>query len=287
MGRHVLDHIEPGDFGEIHLLSRRPPSLPETLTDRARTLLGDLSDPGTYRAALGERTIVIHLAATVGNAPPDRHQETNVEGTRALLAASEDAGIRRFLLVSTIAVTFDDISGYPYALSKRAAEDLVRKSRLDHVIARPTIVLGLGSPIWDRFRSLAAGPLLLVLGSGRTRIQPVWVDDLAIALLRLAVEPGAAGRTLELGGPEALTVEDFLRRVRGAMGKGAGPALHIPLRPVLAPLRLVEKTTPLRLPVSAGQFSSFVYDGVAQRDELAWPPDVERTDVTAMLERLS
>lgn len=287
MGRHVLEHIEPQAFGEIYLLARRPLDIPDKLAGQVHTLQGDLSDPATYREALGERTIVIHLAATVGNATADQHQQTNVEGTRALLAASEDAGVRRFLHVSTIAVTFADISDYPYAISKRAAEELVRESRLDHVIARPTIVLGPESPIWDRFRSLAGGPLLLVLGSGRVRIQPVWVEDLAVALLRLAVEPGARGRTFELGGPEALTLEEFLQRARQATGKGGGPTLRIPLAPVLGPLRLVEKATPIRLPVSAGQFSSFVHDGLAQSDEMAWPADYERTDVTGMLERLS
>jgi len=287
VGRHVLDHIEPQAFGEIHLLARGPLDLPDALAGRAETVQGDLSDSAMYREALGERTIVIHLAAAVGNATPDQHQETNVEGTRALLEASQDAGIRRFLHVSTIAVTFRDISDYPYALSKRAAEALVRASPLDHVIARPTIVLGPGSPIWDRFRSLAAGPVLLVLGSGRARIQPVWVDDLAVALLHLAVEPAASGRTLELGGPEVLTMKEFLQRARRATGKSDGPTLRIPLAPVLGPLRVVEKSTPIRLPVSAGQFSSFVHDGVAEGDETAWPAGYERTDIAGMLEQLS
>lgn len=287
MGRHVLDQIDPEAWGEIHLLARRPVDVPESLTTRTRTWQGDLCDPATYGEVLGERTIVIHLAAAVGNATPDQHRQTNVEGTRVLLAAAENAGVRRFLHVSTIAVTFGDISDYPYALSKRDAEELVRESSLEHVIARPTIVLGPGSPIWDRFRSLAAGPLLLVLGSGRARIQPVWVDDLAAALLRLAVEPGVAGRTLELGGPDALEIGEFLQRARRATGRGGGPTVRIPLGPVLGPLRLVEKATSINLPVSAGQFSSFVHDGVAENDESAWPADYERTDVDGMLERLT
>jgi NADH dehydrogenase len=287
VGRRVLERIEPEDYGDIYLLARRPLGLPEKLAGRARTLQGHLSDPSAYAEALGERTIVIHLAAAVGNATPDQHRETNVEGTRALLAASETAGVRRFLHVSTIAVTFGDISDYPYALTKRAAEELVKESHLDHVVARPTIVLGPESPIWDRFRSLAAGPLLLVPGSGRARIQPVWVDDLAVALLHLAVEPGVKDQTLELGGPEALTLEEFLRRARRATGKRGGPTLRIPLGPVLGPLRLLERRTSVRLPVSAGQFSSFVHDGVVKSGELAWPADFERTDVADMLERLA
>ena len=286
MGRHVLDHIAPEDFAAVHLLVRRPIDLPARLASGARTLRGDLAAPDTYREALGERTVVLHLAAAVGGATPAQHREANVEGTRALLGASEAAGVRRFLHVSTIAVTFDDISGYPYALSKREAEGLVRESRLEHVIARPTIVLGPGSPIWDRFRTLAAGAALVVLGPGHSRIQPVWVGDLAVALLHLAREPSVAGHTVELGGPEALTVEEFLRRAREAMGKRSGPTVRIPLGPVLVPLRLVERILPIRLPVSSGQFSSFVHDGVAESGEAAWPADHERMDVAGMLENL-
>lgn len=195
--------------------------------------------------------------------------------------------MRRFLHVSTIAVTFSDLSGYPYALTKREAEDVVSAARIEHVVARPTIVLGPGSPIWDRLASLATGPALFVLGSGKAHIQPVWVDDLAIALLHLAREPGSAGRTVELGGPDRLTMEEFLRRVRQAAGKGGGPTVRIPLGPVLGPLRLAERALPIRLPVSSGQFSSFVHDGVATDDESAWPAGYERTGVDEMIARLS
>jgi nucleoside-diphosphate-sugar epimerase len=287
IGRSLLDHLEPDRYGEVHLLTRRPLLLPKRLAGIARSLQGELGTPGAYREALGENTIVLHLAAATGNAPPAQHRSVNVDGTQALLTACTDAGCRRFVHVSTIAVKFDDISGYPYALTKREAETLVQDAGIEYTIVRPTIVLGPGSSIWRRLRSLACGFRLLVPGTGGVQVQPVWVDDVAVALLHLAEQLEAAGATVDLGGPETLTMQDFLRRARRSSGKRGGSVVHLPLDFLLATLRTVERRLPVRLPVGSGQFSAFLYDGVADGGLVAWPAEHEPIGVDAMLDMLS
>src|SRR5437868_2209329 len=85
--------------------------------------------------------------------------------------------------------------------------------RYDQVIAlpwsivRPTIALGPGSPILDKLRTLAGGPVVAVIGNGLARVQPIDVEDLAGALAVLLERRTFDGATREIGGPEVLTME--------------------------------------------------------------------------------
>ena len=95
-------------------------------------------------------------------------------------------GVRRFIHVSTIAVAFKNRTHYPYARSKELAEEAVRQSGMNYVIIRPTIVLGLASPVWQALVRAATSLLPVIPGSGRALIQPVWVDDVVDALTGLS-----------------------------------------------------------------------------------------------------
>lgn len=296
MGTRLLRRLDVDAvrFSRVMCLARGSISLPrrgESAADLG-IVRGDIREPDRYMEALEEADTVIHLAAATGKASRREHFDVNLHGTRQLVAACERAGVRRFIHVSSIAARFADIGGYPYAESKRAAEDVVRRSSLQWWIVRPTIVLGPDSPIWRRLKALAGGALVLVPGGGRVRVQPIWVDDLADELVRLAGRGAAPrapippGRVLELGGAETLTLNDLLSRIHRSI-RGTEPRLvHLPLSAPLAILGLVERIAPSLLPFQRGQFASFVQDGTA-RPDFAGPSDpAGRHGVDWMLERL-
>lgn len=236
---------------------------------------------------MGPDTVVLHLAARTGNASPAEYSKTNVEGTADLLEAAKAQRARGFLYVSSIAASFPDTGGYPYAASKREAEDVVRRSSLRWTIVRPTIVLGQGSPVWRKFSVLAASPLLMIPGDGKARIQPIHVEDLVEVFLRIVAEDRFDGETLEAGGPEVVSIEEFLRRAHRRY-KGLFPgALKVPLKPGLALLRAAERLVPVVLPVTAGQFSSFTHDGVAEPNPLLEEMHPQMRGVDAVLEELT
>ncbi len=246
-----------------------------------------LHRPERYASHLGPTTIVIHLAARTGAAPPKAYIETNVEGTRALVEAAETQRVAGFLHVSSIAAGLADTSGYPYAESKRAAEAVVRGSSLRWTILRPTVVLGTDSPIWHKLRTLARAPLLVVPGAGTARMQPIHIDDLVRVLLRVISEDRFDGRTHEVGGPEVVTMEDFLRRAHQRYSGRRRPAVRLPLAPGIAMLRAAEKLLPVTLPVTAGQFTSFVRDLVAEPNEWLDSLQGEMKGVDEMLSQLT
>jgi NADH dehydrogenase len=230
---------------------------------------GDLLDPDSYRSALSSCDTVIHLAAATGKASRADHARVNVAGTECLVQAARQAGVSRFLFVSSVAVTFPRIAGYHYAAAKRAAEAVVRSSGLYYVIVRPTIVLGQGSPVAGALRKLANLPVVIVPGSGRARVQPIDVDDLARAIVRTACADRFENRIVEIGGPEVLTIQDLVLGLRDATRSPRPSVVHIPLFLLRPPLRIAEAVGLGRLlPLTAGQLSSFEFDGVAHSNEV-------------------
>lgn len=210
---------------------------------------------------------LVHLAAITGKAPRDQYFQVNVEGTRALLEMCRRRGISKFLFVSSIAARFADRTYY-YAQSKRQAEDIVRASGLRYTILRPTIVLGPHAPVWQGLRRLARFPVIPVFGDGRTTIQPIWVDDLAAFIVDLLQADRFRNETLEVGGPESVSIEEFLVRA-SQFSKNAKPrTFHLPLEPLQTALSWLEPLFLPILPLTAGQLASFRSDGTPKPNAL-------------------
>lgn len=229
-----------------------------------RWTTADLLDPTSYASSLTGVDCVIHLAAMTGKARPDMFQRVNVDATRALLDASTAADVKRFVLMSSIAVVFPARQHYPYADSKIAAEAVVRAGSIPWTIVRPTMIMGEGSPIQASLERLARLPATPVFGDGRRRIEPVDVNDIATLLTGLAGDPAAAGATIEIGGPEAMTMLDLLSRLRANAGAGGRPRfLHAPLGFTRSVLAAIEGPALAMLPFTAGQLATFANDSVA------------------------
>jgi len=289
LGSKVLERLEPGDYSRIILLSRSGLELPKQLaaSDNTNVVQASIHDVDKYASQLDSNTTILHLAAMTGKAEPRDYYHVNTDGTAELLKISKLAGIAGFLFVSSIAVSFSDRKGYHYAESKKQAEQKVRESGLKYMIVRPTIILGKGSTIWESFSALSRSSIILLPGTGKTRIQPIYIGDIVELLLGIVSGSRFIGETLELGGPEALTMDDFVQRIHRAYRGDRGRVVHLPLGVILGILRTVECWFPTALPVSSGQFSSFYNDGTAGENDLYQSLGVKMKTVDDMLERLT
>jgi uncharacterized protein YbjT (DUF2867 family) len=266
VGRAVLDAVDRSRHRVVRL--QRASSAPRADARDDDIVMGDLLDPSSYAPSLAGIDTVVHLAAQTGRATRAEHWRVNAEGTTRLVEASARAGVKQFLFVSSIAVKFGNAPLYHYAEAKRVAESAVRSSGMPHTIVRPTIVLGPGSPIGARFRSLAALPVLPIFGEGAVRLQPIDVRDVARVISAIIDERRSADEVIEVGGPDTLTLEELLRRLHTLLRGTSVRAVHLPLRPLRAALGLAERISLTLAPVTAGQLAPFANDSVADSHPL-------------------
>jgi NADH dehydrogenase len=266
VGGNLLKKINPGEFTKVYCLGRNESKDMADLAAHGKVtfIKGGLLDSNLYAPYLSSTDTVVHLAAVTGKARPEEYFEVNARGTELLVNRCKEAGVKNFLHVSTIAVTFGDISSYYYALSKVRGEEAVRKSGLRYTIVRPTIVIGKRSPIWNNFFKLAAAAVTPLFGDGKVRIQPIYIDDFVDCLTTIIQENIFSGETIELGGPEIVTIEDFLARIRRFCFNKDPRIVHIPLKYLLPVVSFLEKRFYSALPFTSGQLSSFRFDGIAK-----------------------
>ena len=120
------------------------------------------------------------------------------QGPARLARIAREAGVERLIHLSAIGA--DPRSPSAYARTKAQGEAAVRDSFPTATILRPSVVFGPEDQFFNRFGSIAmVAPALPLIGGGRTRFQPVYVGDVADAVLKCLEDPATAGRTYELG----------------------------------------------------------------------------------------
>lgn len=283
-GRFLMQSLDPVRHPSVTCLCHRQRAATcQSTVVPVRHIPGDLTDPATYEQALEGIDTVIHLAAVTAKAKPGNYFRVNAEGTRVLADRARAAGVRNFLLVSTIAAKFPETRRYYYAQSKRQAEETVRSSGLRFAIVRPTILVGPGAPVLAGMERLADLPVIPVFGDGETVVQPLDVRDLVGFLLALVQQDAFEGDTFELGGADVLSMEELLLKLRQLRKGRAGRVLHVPLGVIIPVLSFLEPLLGPLLPVTVGQLSSFRFDGTATphpRAQQVWP---QRKSIDQML----
>lgn len=193
----------------------------------AELVEGDVTDPGSLRDALAGVDTVVHLASIIKGSRDD-FERVMAQGTRNLVAAAEEAGVRRFVLTSALGVDEHSRELVPYFAAKWEMERAVRESTVEHVIFRPSFVFGKDGGALPTFVRLARfAPVTPIVGPGTQRLQPIWVEDVAEYHVRAIDLPAAAGRSFEIGGPEAVTWNEFWDRLKRVLGVRR-PSLHVP-----------------------------------------------------------
>jgi uncharacterized protein YbjT (DUF2867 family) len=201
---------------------------------------GDVADPVSLRAACEGVDAVIHLVAIITGRPAD-FERVMAQGTRDLVLAAQDAGVRRFVLASALGLDERTKDTVPYFRAKWAMEQAVRESSLEHVIFRPSFVFGKDGGVLPTFVRLARfAPVTPIIGPGTQRLQPIWVEDVAQYYAHALDRPGVANRTFEIGGPDAPTWNEFWDRLKRVLG-ARRPSLHVPFGVMRAQAALTER----------------------------------------------
>ncbi|HTI88088.1 MAG TPA: complex I NDUFA9 subunit family protein [Alphaproteobacteria bacterium] len=171
----------------------------------------DVSMPATVAAALRGADAVVNLVGILRGSAA-RFDAVHHKGAGAIAEAARAAGVQRLVHISAIGA--DPNASSAYARSKGLGEEAVRTAFPEAAILRPSVVFGPEDDFFNRFARLArVAPVLPLFGGGRTKFQPVYVGDVADAVLAALLDKSARGRTFELGGPEVLSLADVFRIV--------------------------------------------------------------------------
>lgn len=223
-----------------------------------RLAVGTLQDREHLRAVLSGRECVIHLAAAQheSHMPASYFRETNVEGTRVLLEAARERGVRRFVYGSSIGVYGSSVNGILDEQSAPRPENIYTETKLEaeHVVNSfskelETCIIRISETygpsdyrLLKLFRAIDNGHFVM-LGSGLNRRQCMHVNDLIRVLLLATHHPQAAGETFVVAGGEVMTSNEMVQMIAAAM-QCRPPRLHVPLWPFNALARVLEFTLP-------------------------------------------
>jgi uncharacterized protein YbjT (DUF2867 family) len=213
---------------DVRVLERKPGSWSEAGIRCQEAVQGDMVDPESLRQAVAGREVVVHLVA-IRQARPQRFEQIMIEGTRSLIAAAKGAKVKRFVLMSALGTTEETKDLVPYYNAKWQQEKDLEASGLEYVIFRPSFIFGRDGGILPTFRKLARlTPVTPITGPGTQRIQPLWVDDVGGYFAAAVDKPEAANRTFEVGGPDAVSWNEFWERLKQVLGVRR-PSVHVPM----------------------------------------------------------
>lgn len=239
----------------------------------------DITDVGALREALRGCEAVAHCAGINREIGDQTYARVHVEGTRAVVAAAREAGVKRIALVSFLRARPYGPSAYHR--SKWAAEGTVRSSGLEWTVLKPGVIHGRGDHMLDHLsRAFHTFPVFATVGvRGRaTRlVRPVAVDDVA-RVLEAAVtgDPRLVRATVCVLGPETLTLDDAVRRVAAVAGRRPW-FVPMPVTALLGFAWLTERL--MRVPLLAVAQARILAEGVTEALPSAetLPPDLAPT----------
>ena len=262
IGRRVVSRLAEGD-NSLRVLARgqRRADLPAGV----EVVQGDVASGEGLSEAMSGAKNVIHLVAVIRESGGQTFEAAIRRGTERLVEAAKVAGVKKFVYVSAIGA--QDNPKYPYLHAKWAAERAVMLSGLKYTLLRPSIVFGEG----DEFINALAGlvrynPVVPVAGNGKTKFQPIWIEDLVTCIVACLDEDTHTGQTLEIGGPEHLTYDEILDIVKATLGKSR-VKVHVPLALMRPLAQMMEWVLP-KPPVTTEQLKMLALDNIAETDSV-------------------
>jgi NADH dehydrogenase len=226
---------------ELRVLERKPGSWMEAGIRCQAAVQGDVTDPDSLRMGVQDVDVVVHLVA-IRQGRPEDFQRVMIGGTRNLLVAAREAGVRRFVLMSALGTTEETKDLVPYYNAKWTMEQDTKASGLEHAIFRPSFIFGREGGILPTFKKLARiSPVTGIIGSGEQRIQPIWIDDVGAYFAAAIDKPEAVNRTFEVGGPDVVSWNEFWERLRSLLGIRRRPTMHLPIGLMKIPATVTER----------------------------------------------
>jgi uncharacterized protein YbjT (DUF2867 family) len=227
--------------------------------ERVAVVPADVRDQASVAAAIEEADAVVNAVSAFIEKGGVTFEAVHVRGAENVAREAAAAGVARLVLVSGIGA--DPGSSSPYIRARGRGELIVRQAFPGATIVRPGAMFGPGDALFGTLAALAQLlPALPLIGGGSTRLQPIFVEDVAEAISSILSDPGTVGRTYELAGPKVYTLHELVNMTLQLMGK----------RRLLVPIPFAVAEVQARLfellpnpPLTTGQVDLLKTDNVA------------------------
>ena len=177
--------------------------------DRVTVVRADVRDQASVAAAIAGADAVVNTVSAYVEKGGVTFEAVHVQGAETVAREAVAAGVARLVLVSGIGADPDSRS--PYIRARGRGEQVVRQEFPGATIVRPGAMFGPGDALFGTLADLARLlPVLPLIGGGHTRLQPVFVEDVAEAIASILTDPGTVGRTYELAGPGVYTLRELV-----------------------------------------------------------------------------
>jgi len=264
IGQYLCEELHERGH-DVTALAREPD--PDDVPEGVETAMGDVTAYDSMEGAFEGKDTVVNLVALSPLFEPkggnEMHEKIHTGGTKNCVRAAEEHGVDRFVQMSGLGADPDGPTHY--LRSKGRAEGVVRDSDIDWTIFRPSVVFGDGAEFVEFTLKLTPPVLAPLPGGGKTRFQPLYVEDLVPMLADAAEDDEHVGETYEIGGPEVLTLAEVAELARRARGQSVR-VLPVPM--ALAGVGLTVAGSIPGFPLGRDQYRSLQVDNTTDHNDV-------------------
>ncbi|MXP62065.1 complex I NDUFA9 subunit family protein [Roseomonas sp. M0104] len=220
IGRHLVPRLARLDY-DVRVVTRNPDSVRPLATQgrvgQVEPHFARLGSDADVAAAVADASLVVNLIGILAEKRSGDFQRLQGELPGRIGRGAAAGGVERLVHVSAIGA--DPSSPSAYARSKAAGETALRVAFPGATILRPSIIFGPEDQFLNRFAAMAQWLPFMPVICGATRFQPVYVGDVAEAIVAAAQRSGTTGHTYELGGPRVVTFRELMGYVLEVTGR--------------------------------------------------------------------
>jgi uncharacterized protein YbjT (DUF2867 family) len=238
IGGHLVLHLTHLGY-RLNLIAHKTD--PDFISPRGRikTVKGSIDDEASLAQGFEGVDIVYHLVGIIAETRTRTFQKTVADGTARVVSAAHKADVKKIVYLSALGTREEADS--EYFRTKWEAEQHIVESGLDYTIFRPSIVYGLGDKFINKIADMVHSlPVVPVIGDGRYKFQPVYVEELCIVMAMAAEAKFTSRKIYEIGGPEQLTYLEVLDIIGRVLNRRR-PVIHLPMCLVRSGAFLMEK----------------------------------------------
>lgn len=225
MGSHLVRRLAQERI-QTRCLVRRTSNIERLKEHGIEVVYGDVNDKESLKKAVEGIEAVIHLVGIIVEHKGATFEIIHTQGTKNLIEASKEAGVKRFIYISALGARENARSRYHF--TKWVAEQLVMNSGMEYVILRPSIMIGeWGAFITMLSRIVHQAPLIPVI-DGESMVQPIYVENTVDCIIKSLSEPETTSRIFEIAGPRQITYRELFLTLMDVLSVKK-PTIEIPI----------------------------------------------------------